>query len=50
MIECYSIAMTLGSNSRRTTCTQSKLEWIVLGLGLLALLLLAFSWRDLNRY
>ena len=40
--------MIRGNNSGRSTCTESKLEWVVLGLGLLALLLLAFSWRDLN--
>ena len=35
---------------RSSRCTESRLEWIVLGLGLLALFLLAISWRDLNRY
>ena len=42
--------MMQGNQSRSSTCTESKLEWIVLGLGLLAVFLLAISWRDLDRY
>ena len=45
-----SVGMARANQPRNSRCTESRLEWIVLGLGLLALFLLAISWRDLDRY
>ena len=45
-----SVGMARANQPRSSRCTESRLEWIVLGLGLLALFLLAISWRDLDRY